>query len=105
MNVLPLNEFEFEVIGRTFASLFNLEKLSCTCREFDIDRIPWVHIIATTKSQQIDVYSLYLEFYTTDFLMMAYGETIYPISQESEWDVKEDKKMIAIEPPLKHKNS
>ena len=105
MNVLPLNEFEFEVIGGTFVALVNLEKLSCTCREFDIDKIPCAHAIAAAKYEQIDVYSLCSEFYTTEFLKMAYGETIYPVPPESEWDVEEDTKKIVVEPPLKRKNS
>ena len=71
MNVLPLNKFEFEFIDGTFAVLVNLEKLSCTCCEFDIDKIPCAHAIAASKSQQINVYSLCSEFYKTYFLKMA----------------------------------
>ena len=37
---------------------------------------------------------------------MAYRNTIYPVLLESERDVEENtKKVIIVEPPLKHKNS
>ena len=103
INILPLNEFEFEAISRTFTTLVNLERLNCSCREFNIDKILCAHTIAAAKSQQIDVYNLYSEFYRTYFLKIAYRETTYPVPPKSEWDVEEDTKVIVVEPPLKCK--
>ncbi|PON97373.1 Zinc finger, PMZ-type [Trema orientale] len=41
--------FEFNVKGEVLDGLVNLEELSCSCREFDIDKIPCAQAIAAAK--------------------------------------------------------
>ncbi|KAL5562200.1 hypothetical protein UlMin_031947 [Ulmus minor] len=60
---------------------------TCTCKEFDIDKLPCVHAIATVHHAQVSVYSLVSPYYTKEYYVLAYDETIYSVGSQSQWDV------------------
>ncbi|GMN19803.1 hypothetical protein TIFTF001_053590 [Ficus carica] len=82
--------------------------MSCTCRVFDIDKIPCIHAIAAAglyRPQHTGsyIYSLCSEYYTSDYWMLAYAETIYPVPPESQWhNIPEEVRAIkVVEPDVK----
>jgi hypothetical protein len=103
-----LNENEYTVMGGDFNACVNLTTRSCTCRVFDIDKIPCIHAIAAAglyRPQHTGsyMYSLCSEYYTSDYWMLAYAETIYPVPPESQWhNIPEEVRAIkVIEPDVK----
>ncbi|PON71719.1 hypothetical protein PanWU01x14_071740 [Parasponia andersonii] len=58
MKVIPINQFEFNVKGEVLDGLVNLEELSYSYREFDIDKIPYAHAIAAEKYRDNSVEKL-----------------------------------------------
>ncbi|XP_062080964.1 uncharacterized protein LOC133785763 [Humulus lupulus] len=101
MRVTPINLSEFHVKGEPLDGLVNIEEHSCTCREFDIDKIPCIHGIAAAMHCGVDVYSLCSKFYTTEFWRMAYAESIYPLPPEIEWLLPEEVKSQVVIKPVK----
>ncbi|PON79666.1 Zinc finger, PMZ-type [Parasponia andersonii] len=79
MKVIPINQFEFNVKDEVLDGLMNIEELSCSCREFDINKILCAHAIVAAQHRSIDMYSLCSDFYKTDYWRMAYAESIYPV--------------------------
>ncbi|GMN48539.1 hypothetical protein TIFTF001_017707 [Ficus carica] len=84
-----LNENEYIVMGGDFNACVNLTTRSCTFRVFDIDKIPCIHAIAAAglyrpQHTRAYVYSICFEYYTSDYWILAYAETIYPIPPESQ---------------------
>ncbi|GMN54942.1 hypothetical protein TIFTF001_024071 [Ficus carica] len=70
-----LNENEYTVIGGDCNACVNLTTRSCTCRVFDIDKIPCIHAIAA-------------------------AETIYPVPSESQWhNIPEEVRAIKVAAP------
>ncbi|GMN54913.1 hypothetical protein TIFTF001_024032 [Ficus carica] len=74
-------------------------------RVFDIDKIPCIHTIAAAGLHRPQhtgsyIYSLCSEYYTSDYWMLAYAETIYPVPPESQWhNIPEDVRAIKVVAP------
>ncbi|XP_073289076.1 uncharacterized protein [Primulina huaijiensis] len=88
MQVFELGRLEFDVRSREHSAIVDLESKRCTCRVFDIDRIPCAHAIAASWLAKIDIYDLCSEYYSTMSWCMAYSETVYPVPEEIEWPRK-----------------
>ena len=61
-----LNPITFHVKGGGLESVVNTDTLTCTCRMFDIDRLPCVHSIAAASHARVGVYTLASCYYTKD---------------------------------------
>ncbi|XP_073120890.1 uncharacterized protein [Henckelia pumila] len=85
MQVFELGRLEFDVRSGRHSAIVDLESKRCTCRVFDIDRVPCSHAIAASWLAKIDLYQLCSEYYSTMTWCMAYSETVYPVPEESEW--------------------
>ena len=75
--------------------------MTCTCREFDLDRLPCAHAIVACKFKGISVYSMCSPFYTANALLLAYAEPIWPVGNKSEWDVPEHVQNKIVLPPIR----
>ncbi|KZV43346.1 hypothetical protein F511_15834, partial [Dorcoceras hygrometricum] len=74
----------YEVRKQSHTSIVDLESNRCTCREFDIDRIPCSHAIAVSFLSNVDFYSFCSEYYSVMFWSLAYADLIYPVSDQNE---------------------
>ena len=81
---IQLNLVTFYVKGSGFLEVV------VTCRVFDIDRLLCVHAIAVASHTRISVYTLASRYYTKDYYMLVYTETIYPVGLQSLWDIPEE---------------
>ncbi|XP_073153186.1 uncharacterized protein [Henckelia pumila] len=86
--VIEATEGKYCVYGSTSNELVDLQSKSCTCRKFDIDRIPCSHAIAAAYNANISVYELCTDYYTTRFWLEAYTDLVYPVP--GEWTVQEE---------------
>ncbi|XP_022862436.1 uncharacterized protein LOC111382644 [Olea europaea var. sylvestris] len=59
----------------------------CTYREFQLNRMPWVHSTRATYLRGKSLYDLYSPYYTSEYWKRAYGKAIYPILHEVDWNV------------------
>ena len=77
MNAVALNQFEYDVKRGEIDVVVHLGQKSCSCREFDIDRIPCVHALAAMEDKDFErVAQLCSEFYKVYTWILAYSETI-----------------------------
>ncbi|KAL5537977.1 hypothetical protein UlMin_045921 [Ulmus minor] len=86
-HTLQLNPVTYHVKRGELEGVVDIFNKTCTCKEFDIDKLPCVHAIAAEHHAQVSVYSLVSPYYTKEYYVLAYGETIYPIGSQSQWDV------------------
>ncbi|XP_020883504.1 uncharacterized protein LOC110229051 [Arabidopsis lyrata subsp. lyrata] len=77
--VQPINLNQFHVTGGSQDAVVDIQKLSCSCRAFDIKKIPCMHAIAVATKKQIPEHTLSDPCYTRAFLFAAYSESIYPV--------------------------
>ena len=88
---IQLNPVTLHVKGTGILEVVvNIHNLNCTCRVFDIDRLLCVHAIEAASHARVSVYTLVSRYYTKDYHMLAYMETIYLVGSQSQWDVPEE---------------
>ncbi|KAL5567110.1 hypothetical protein UlMin_030274 [Ulmus minor] len=97
--VNQLNAMEFDVRGDLIEALVDLGRRSCSCKVFDLEKLPCSHAIAACNSVKMDLYSFCVQCYKLDAWVVAYQGTIYPVSSESEWEVPDEVKNFTVLPP------
>ncbi|KAL5568982.1 hypothetical protein UlMin_025557 [Ulmus minor] len=70
--------------------LLTIQLNPVTYQVFDIDRLPCAHTIAAALHARVGVYSLVSPYYTKEYYMLAYQQTIYPVGSQSQWDVPDE---------------
>ncbi|XP_024010657.1 uncharacterized protein LOC112086112 [Eutrema salsugineum] len=84
----------------------DLLRKSCSCRCFDIDKIPCVHAIAASMALMhqegrivdIQIYDLCSKYYLIQTWSLAYCRTIYLVPHESTWNVPKDIRQSVVHP-------
>ena len=113
LNATELNSFrqEYSVIGNDgFSYLVDLERNTCSCREFDIDKYPCVHAIAAAiKRSKMDwnshsilnvsIYGLCSKYYLIETWALAYYITIYVVPHQAHWFFPPDYVEKVAKPP------
>jgi SWIM zinc finger len=110
MAVDRLNDIEFNVRGIGFEYLVNLSRGHCSCRVFDIDRIPCEHAIAALRAVEGDVsvgegdgmgdqIRNLCHKYSTEYWRNVYEMTIYPTPHIREWMKPDEAPEITVKPP------
>ncbi|KAL5582777.1 hypothetical protein UlMin_015219 [Ulmus minor] len=79
-----LNPITYHVKGCELEGVVDIFNKTCTCKEFDIDKLPCVHAVAAVHHAQVSVYSLVSPYYTKEYYVLAYSETIYPVGSQSQ---------------------
>ncbi|KAL5573267.1 hypothetical protein UlMin_022864 [Ulmus minor] len=81
---IQLNPITYQVKGGEINAVVDIFNKKCSCKVFDIDRLPCAHAIAATLHAQVGVYSLVSPYYTKEYYMLAYQQTIYPVASQSQ---------------------
>lgn len=55
---------------------------SCTCKQYDIEKIPCAHVIKVAKCRKIGEHTLVDPLYSKGYLVAAYTEPINPIDED-----------------------
>ncbi|XP_024006803.1 uncharacterized protein LOC112083367 [Eutrema salsugineum] len=76
--VQDIDDHLTQVTSGASLHVVNLGRRSCTCRRFDIDKIPCVHAVATAEARKISRISLAHPYYRTSYLRSAYAGTVMP---------------------------
>ncbi|XP_018460194.2 uncharacterized protein LOC108831127 [Raphanus sativus] len=68
--------------GGDLNCMVDLEKRSCTCRQYDLDKISCEHAIKVAQSRKIAEANLVDPVYTKGYLVAAYAEPINPTHED-----------------------
>ena len=77
--------YKFSVTGHGDVSTVDLQRRTCTCRIFDLDKIPCPHAMAAIRSQHgddfgIQIYLYSSRYYSVEKYIMTYCQEIHPVS-------------------------
>ncbi|XP_022860655.1 uncharacterized protein LOC111381146 [Olea europaea var. sylvestris] len=67
--------------------IVDFSEKTCTCREFQLNCMPCVHATHAVCLRGTSLYDLFSPCYTSEYWKGAYGEAIYPIQREMDWNV------------------
>ncbi|XP_050222591.1 uncharacterized protein LOC126672680 [Mercurialis annua] len=90
MQVSNSNDNVNTVYDHTTKFIVDLKERTCTCRKFDIDEIPCPHAMAIFKEFNQDPYKFCLHYFTKETILKTYEEAVYPVVDESLWNVPEE---------------
>ncbi|XP_059294527.1 uncharacterized protein LOC132047508 [Lycium ferocissimum] len=101
----------FDSINRRFTEKFHerlarvdLQRRSSTCRVFDLDKIPYLHAMATLRVQYGEdfgrrIYDYSSPYYKMENYIIAYCEEICPMPSKESWEVPMEILEREIPPP------
>ncbi|KAL5548815.1 hypothetical protein UlMin_004046 [Ulmus minor] len=80
-----INVNEWVVRGGDFDAVVDLQWMTCTCKKFDLEKLPCEHTLRATgeimKNKFYDCCSL---FYSADYWRLDYEESKYPVPPHSD---------------------
>ncbi|KAH0633196.1 hypothetical protein KY284_035982 [Solanum tuberosum] len=96
---------QFIVFSAGVTAYVDLLEKSCSCREYDLIKIPCAHAMAVLRSKHgneygMSIYEYYSPLYKVEAYLLAYMDTINVVPLESEWCVPEELLNVNILPPL-----
>ncbi|XP_022855837.1 uncharacterized protein LOC111377032 [Olea europaea var. sylvestris] len=103
--VKALSPDEMQVSDKMESFIVNLERGTCTCKEFDLDQFPCAHAIAVVRDVGDNCYRFCSPFYSTSYWKQAYSEYIYPLSNEVDWEIPDSVRSRKVIRPLTRRGS
>ncbi|CAL8996235.1 unnamed protein product [Prunus brigantina] len=100
MNVVKINDVEYNVLDGDMNGLVHLQNHSCTCRKFDLEQLPCKHAIAVCRHLNLNPYSFASSYYTRTTWAAAYAESIYPVQPQGTWVIPENVQNVNLLPPI-----
>ncbi|KAH0704838.1 hypothetical protein KY285_019116 [Solanum tuberosum] len=96
---------QFTVFGVGVTAYVDLLEKSCSCREYDLIKIPCAHAMAALQSKHgneygMSIYEYSSPLYKVEAYLLAYMDSINVVPLESEWCVPEELLNVKILPPL-----
>ncbi|KAH0657815.1 hypothetical protein KY289_026563 [Solanum tuberosum] len=96
---------QFTVFGVGVTAYVDLLEKSCSCREYDLIKIPFAHTMAALRSKHdneygMSIYEYSSSLYKVEAYLLAYMDSINVVSLESKWCVPEELLNVKILPPL-----
>ncbi|KAL5571321.1 hypothetical protein UlMin_020918 [Ulmus minor] len=96
--IIQLNNVAYHVRGGALNGVVDTLNNTCSCQEFDIQKLPCVHAIVATQKGNFNLYTLVSPYYTKEYYTLAYEDTIYPVSSLSQWNVPDEVAARVVKP-------
>ncbi|XP_034217404.1 uncharacterized protein LOC117628979 [Prunus dulcis] len=100
MNVVKVNNAQYNVLDGDMDGLVDLTNNSCSCRKFQLEQLPCKHVVAVCRFLKVSVYAKASRYYTRKPWMDAYSDSIYPVQPHGMWDTPEDVRSRVVLPPM-----
>ncbi|XP_034197740.1 uncharacterized protein LOC117613218 [Prunus dulcis] len=100
MNVVKVNNAQYNVLDGNMDGLVDLTNNSCSCRKFQLEQLPCKHVVAVCSFLKVSVYAKASRYYTRKTWMDAYSDSIYPVQPHGMWDTPEDVRSRVVLPPM-----
>lgn len=76
MQQIDIHQYQVSSVSST--DIVNLTERSCSCRRFDLEKLPCVHAIAAAEATKLSTISLCHPYYLTNYLYNAYSVAVMP---------------------------
>ena len=98
-----INANEWVIRGGDFDAVVDLQRMTCTCKKFDLKKLPCEHALRVAREiMENKFYDCYSSFYSADYWRLAYAESVYPIPSQSDWEIPDEiQEVVVFLPDLK----
>ncbi|KAM3235422.1 hypothetical protein P3L10_015458 [Capsicum annuum] len=97
---------EYTVFGNGITAKVNLLERSCSCKKFDLVKMPCEYVMTALRAKYSDgedygnsIYDYYLPIYKAKSYLLAYSKAINVVPPEAEWTVPQELVETKIYPP------
>ncbi|XP_019252840.1 PREDICTED: uncharacterized protein LOC109231648 [Nicotiana attenuata] len=99
MKVTPSTSYLYSIFDKGKQRMVFLKDRTCSCRRFQLDKLPCAHAWAVLKYKYIDHIEYCLVYYTTKYLLKTCEIPIYPVPDESTWEIPAEVLNEKVLPP------
>ncbi|XP_050217675.1 uncharacterized protein LOC126668527 [Mercurialis annua] len=99
LTVSPANDNIYTVTKTITPFSVDLEKGTCCCNIFQIDRIPCAHAVAVIRKYNKNPLLYCTKYYMTETYINTYSHTVYPMTNKSTWNIPQEVKEVIVLPP------
>ena len=78
LTVQDINTYHVQVTSGSSLYVVHLKDNKCTCRRFDLEKLPCAHAIAAAENRKISPISLCHPYFHTRYLSNSYASAIMP---------------------------
>ncbi|XP_024011314.1 uncharacterized protein LOC112086577 [Eutrema salsugineum] len=96
LSVQQIDSHQFEIGHGASVNVVNLTMKTCTCRMFDLDKIPCVHALAAADAKKVSPIRLCHQYYHTTYLTNAYAASICPKDRQSPVPAEVESKICVL---------
>ncbi|KAK6150869.1 hypothetical protein DH2020_015801 [Rehmannia glutinosa] len=100
MDVQTSHYYTYYVLDGDRNAEVDLNARKCTCNVFQLDQLPCAHALAAARKVGMPRYELASQFYTTEALIAAFAEAIYPVGHVDFWNTPEEVSQLTVLPPI-----
>ncbi|XP_019239639.1 PREDICTED: uncharacterized protein LOC109219619 [Nicotiana attenuata] len=105
MTVRPATEQLYTVFEGVRRNIVCLEEGTCSCRKFQMDKLPCPHAWAVLKNQQLKPGQYCSFYYKKDKLLRTYEFSVNPMPDESLWVIPTEVMEDVVLPPKGRRNA
>ncbi|KAG7568039.1 Zinc finger SWIM-type [Arabidopsis thaliana x Arabidopsis arenosa] len=73
-----IDPHQYEVRSVVSINVVNLTQKNCTCRMFDLDKLPCIHVIAAAQTAHVSRISKSHPYYRSEYLRNGYSKIVMP---------------------------
>ncbi|XP_060190789.1 uncharacterized protein LOC132620094 [Lycium barbarum] len=101
-----IDEDMFTITWESGVSMVDPRRKTCSCRESDLDKIPYSHAMAALRSKFGDeygnmIYEYSSSYYKVESYVLAYVDPIFPVPAEEFWNAPPEILPRRVPPPEK----
>ena len=86
--------------GGDYDTMVDLQQMTCTCKKFDLEKLPCEHALkATGEIEENKFYDYCSIYYSASYWRIAYEESVYPVPSQSDWEIPDDIGEVVVLPP------
>ncbi|XP_042030026.1 uncharacterized protein LOC121776956 [Salvia splendens] len=89
----------YQVTGPSGQYVVNMRDFTCSCRLWQLTRIPYTHAIATINKNGDDVTRFVSRYYLKSTMIMLYENVLYPINGVDNWPKSTFDGALELAPP------
>ncbi|XP_044496513.1 uncharacterized protein LOC123218895 [Mangifera indica] len=103
LEMRPITTERYQVLGSgQYDALVDLTEHTCTCRKFQLSKIPYMHVIAVARYMKLTTCLQWVHsYYSTAFYRTVYADAVNPLGDQSKWLHPEE--ATVIHPPYMHR--
>ncbi|KAG7572338.1 Zinc finger SWIM-type [Arabidopsis suecica] len=98
LSVQEIDPHQYEVRSLASMNVVNLKQKKCTCRMFDLDKLPCIHAIAAAESAHVSTISKAHPYYRLEYLRNGYSKSIMP--KDEACSVPDSVTVKVVNPPF-----